>query len=270
MKKILFCTDLSENCKGVVQFISDWISGSNYIVDVAHAYDPNMVTFSSINIIKSEDIQKEMIQKMQDHLKDYLNGLPAENRGNTHLIADSSFSDALIEKAKALEVDLIITGLRQKYTLLDRFFGSTAAHMVSDSSIPLMVVPYLRNFETFDHIVFPTAIGSRDQLTEAEEDALGWIYENLKSNAQRKLHLVHIEDDKEAIELKFEHYPFSQMDFTRSYSPDVAAGIIDYLNAHDVDLLAIYRPAKNIWEKIYKSSVAKKLLFKSHLPILFL
>lgn len=270
MEKILFCTDLSDNCKGVLNYISDWVKGKNYIVDVIHAYDPNMVIFSSINIMKTSDIQKEMIQKMHNHLNEYISLLPKANRGKTHLLADSNFSEALIAKSKDLGVDIIVAGLRQKYTLLDRFFGSTTARLVEDSDIPVLVVPYLRTYAPYQHILFPTAISSGEAMTSNEENALEWIENHLTSETQRKIHLLHIDNNHDKVEEKIDNYLSNETDYTRSYAADVATGVIDYLERNGVDLLAIYRPAKSTWEKIYKSSVAKKLLFKTHLPILFL
>ena len=133
MKKILFCSDLSENCNSLSSYLSSWVAGTDIIVDVMHAYDPTDFSVSSINTIDTPTIQEERKIQVNGYLDTFLTCLPEQNRGEKHLVADKSFATAICMTADNIKADMIVSGLREKYTLMDKFMGSTAATLIKMS-----------------------------------------------------------------------------------------------------------------------------------------
>ena len=270
MKKVLFCTDLSKSCHSLSEYIADWVKGTDVIVDVIHVYDPAVLSLSTVNIMDQPDIKEETQQQMNGYLDSFLESLPKENRGQKHLLADKAFSTTICMTADKINADLIVSGLREKYTMMDKFMGSTAASLIKTASLPVLVIPYERSYSPYKTVLFPTQIASRADMSIGEEDALTWIYDHMDKDADPAIHLLHIEQDKAPIPMTNKEYPYSQMKFTTSYSPDVVMGIIDHLEQHDSDLIAVHRTEKSMWDRIHKSSVAKNLMYKSKMPILFI
>ena len=134
----------------------------------------------------------------------------------------------------------------------------------------MLVIPYERIYVPYKTVLFPTQIASRDEMTEAEEDALTWIYDHLDKDADPAIHLLHIESDKQIGGTTIKEYPYSQMKFTTSFSPDILTGIIDHLEHDQSDLIAVHRTEKSLWDRIHNSSIAKNLMYKSKMPILFI
>ncbi|MBT8219768.1 MAG: hypothetical protein KJP00_08085 [Bacteroidia bacterium] len=92
----------------------------------------------------------------------------------------------------------------------------------------------------------------------------------MDSSTPLNIHMLHVGQQTDGLDNTYINYPFSTMEFIRSSSDDIATGLCDYVDSHNIDLVAIYRSAKTLWQNIYRSSLAPKILFQSKLPLLFL
>jgi len=243
------------------------VSGTDIVVDIIHSYDPDLVNIPAVDMpefSKFDATRKtEMIAKMEG----FLSNLPPSNRGQYHLIEDVDRALSINQTALRINADLIVTGLRNRYTLMDKLIGSTAAKLVAVRNPPLLVIPYDTAYTPIKKVLFTTESPSRDKLTPREEDALTWIYNHLDKDALPAIHILHITNEKQ--QTTVEEHAFMQMKFTATYSTDVVMGIIDHIESLPVDMLVVDHGEKDLWERIYKSSVAKNLLYKSQMPILF-
>ncbi|MBT8219769.1 MAG: universal stress protein [Bacteroidia bacterium] len=101
---------------------------------------------------------------MQTHLEEIIQALPKENRGHIHAKEGGGIPEQLMTTAKENDIDLIVMGLRKKYSLIDRFFGTISARMVNILEIPIMVIPYGARYAEIKDILFPTAMTSNNTL----------------------------------------------------------------------------------------------------------
>ena len=268
MKKILFCTDLSKSCNSLCKYIRDWVDQTDIVVDIIHSYDPDLVNIAAIDMPKLAAHQEKMKGEMIANMETFLTNLPENNRGKYHLVEDINRALAIRQTALIVKADLIVTGLRDRYTLLDKLIGSTAAKLVGDVNPPLMVIPYGRKFSPIKKVLFTTQESAKDQLSEREDNALTWIYDNFNNDTIPDIHILHVTNKR--MSASSEEHPLMPLKFTSTYSTDVVMGIIDHLESSSVDLLTVHHKEKNLWERIHKSSVAKNLLYKANMPILFL
>ena len=268
MKKILFCTDLSKSCNSLCKYITDWVDQTNIIVDVIHSYDPDLVNIPEMDMPKLSEFHEEMRSKMISNMEAFLSELPEQNRGKYHLEENVNRAQAIRQVALTIKADLIVTGLRDRYTLMDKLIGSTAAKLVGDVKTPLFVIPYDRKYKPIKKVLFTTQSASKDQLSVREENAITWIYDHFDKDALPAIHILHVAQEK--AQATIEEHPIMQMKFTSTHSTDVVMGIIDHLESSPVDIVVVHHEEKNLWERIHKSSVAKNLLYKAKMPILFI
>lgn len=268
MKKILFCTDLSQSCQNLCAYVSEWVGGTDIKVDIIHSYDPDLVNISSADMTEFSEFHAERKKEMVSKMKSFLSELPEQNRGKYHLEEDVNRALAIRQMALITKADLIVTGLRDRYTLMDKLIGSTVAKMVGDVNPPLLVVPYDRKYTPIKKVLFTTQSTSKDELSVREEDAITWIYDHFNKDAVPAIHILHVV--KEKVQTIVDEHSIMPLKFTSTYSTDVVMGIIDHLESSPVDIVVVHHEEKNLWERIHKSSVAKNLLYKAKMPILFI
>ena len=273
MKRILFATDFSDSCDNTFEYLKSLIGDHEVIVDLIHVYTipVNIATGVPHAAIKGMlDEKKNASIRRMSELRDQLNEL---QKGKIYPIYGVYPSSEIAEVAKHADADLIVTALRQKYSLMERMIGTVTAHTIQKSDIPVLAIPNQCEYRPINNIIFPTQINVSDKLAQREIDALTWLYGFWEIIKQPQIHVVHIDTDinkKNYLELTFKNKPFADMDFTLSSADTVEEGILEYMSSHDVDLLALYKPHRNLWERIYRSSVTRQLLYKSRLPLLVL
>ncbi|RMD75356.1 MAG: universal stress protein, partial [Bacteroidetes bacterium] len=52
------------------------------------------------------------------------------------------------------------------------------------------------------------------------------------------------------------------------YQDDVISGLDDYVKTHKIDILALFIPARRLWERLFHSSVSQRMVYHSTTPLL--
>jgi nucleotide-binding universal stress UspA family protein len=149
-KKVLFCTDFSENSDYAFEFaygIAKRDEGLLYILHVIPR-NPNQ---EMIRGYVSEDIlrniQKGLEQELDDNYKErYTKKI--EDTVKFEVVTKSGREDEEILKfAKDEKVDIIVVGTHGKTGIEHVFFGSVAEKVLRHSPVPLFVIPCKKKIE---------------------------------------------------------------------------------------------------------------------------
>jgi hypothetical protein len=103
-------------------------------------------------------------------------------------------------------------------------------------------------------------------------DALHQIFHNDPDDAQRKLHIVSVVGPENTIdtiklaELNHKYSAAETVDIV--YNQSVYEGVTLYLNEHEIDVLALYLPQRNIIGKLAHYHLTRDLIHKTDYPIL--
>lgn len=270
MKKILFATDFSESADNALKFTSDLIKGKDIIVDMIHVYDIPVTDSSYIPYAAVEGMIEIKKEASTNRLNECLEKINEENRGKGYPVFGVYPSSEIADLAEEIGSHLVVMALREKYSLMDRLIGSVTAHTIQKSTVPVLAIPANAVYGEFDDILFPSQMDSYIEMSEPEKKALEWLYDFWDLFDGPKIHLLHIEKDegKNKLDITFKNSPFEQMDFTISHADDVHEGILQRLLENDTDLIAIYKPDRRFWERLFHNSETKKLLYDSPVPIL--
>ena len=143
-KKVLFCTDFSENSDYAFEFafgIARRDEGLLYILHVIpHNPQQEMIRgYISEDIL--ENIQKSLEQELDDDYKEHYTK-KIEDAVRFEVITKSGREDEEILKfAKDEKVDIIVVGTHGKTGIEHVFFGSVAENVLRHSPFPLFVIP---------------------------------------------------------------------------------------------------------------------------------
>lgn len=143
-KKVLFCTDFSENSDYAFEFaygIAKRDEGLLYILHVI-PHNPNQEIirgYVSEDILRN--IQKGLEQELDDNYEEHYTK-KIENAVKFEVATKSGREDEEILKfAKEEKVDLIVMGTHGKTGIEHVFFGSVAEKVLRHSSFPIFVIP---------------------------------------------------------------------------------------------------------------------------------
>ena len=144
-KKVLFCTDFSENCDiafGYAFGIAKRDGSALYILHVMPSPNnyPHYVEgyLSSEEWAKIEKNNREAIDKNFE--EKYLSQI--KDKSNVHVVVKSGREDEeILEFAKKEKVDIIIVGTQGRKGISHAFLGSVAEKIVRRSPFPVYVIP---------------------------------------------------------------------------------------------------------------------------------
>ena len=267
MIKILVPTDFSANANLALEHaikVANQLSG---VVHVLHAYQIETRTgsFVSIENIIQEDREKDITQlvdKMRPLLK---SGTQLEGH-----VSKGSSVDSIIKKAQKLNADMIIMGTTGAGGMKKLFLGSTASHVINETSIPVLAIPM--DIHRFDLSNITLALDAKNLESLSILKPLVTLAKAFKSS----LMLVTILDPIQAntgVDPEIEAF-FKEADISYTYfgitAPDVIAGIQEFVVREKSDLLCILHRSRGLFEGMFDQSVAKQIAFDSSVPLLVL
>lgn len=149
-KKVLFCTDFSENSNYAFEFalgIAKRKEGLLYILHVIPDIRPKQ--YAELYV------PKEVLEKIQKDLGEYLNNQYKEryvkkigNGIKFEIVTKSGREDEeIIKFAEKKKVDLIVMGTHGRTRMEHVFFGSVAEKVIRRSPFPVYVIPSRKMLE---------------------------------------------------------------------------------------------------------------------------
>ncbi|MCK4784182.1 MAG: universal stress protein [Desulfobacteraceae bacterium] len=143
-KKVLFCTDFSENADYAFEFaygIAKRDEGVLYILHVIpenpnQAYVESFITTEDIEKIQ-KSIEEDLVNKYRERYEEKIEG-----EIKFEIITRSGREDEeILEFAKKEKVDLIVMGTHGRTGIEHALFGSVAEKVLRRSPIPVFIIP---------------------------------------------------------------------------------------------------------------------------------
>ena len=171
-----------------------------------------------------------------------------------------------------LKPDWVIMGTKGSTGLKKILFGSNASYVVSESPVPVMVIPNQSLFDEFQKIVFTTEYQKNDLelLHSLIEFAKLW-----KSSIQ-VLHISQEKNLKSSImqrgfrEMIQDEIDYKKLEFSVEYASNFLEGIARYQVPGGCSLLAMGRYDLDFLNQIIDYSETKAMSFYSQTPLLVL
>jgi nucleotide-binding universal stress UspA family protein len=149
-KKVLFCTDFSENSDYAFEFaygIARRDEGLLYILHVMPENPHQAFATAMITNEQLEQIQKAIEEDLDNKYQERY-GKKIENGIRYEFITKSGREDEEILKfAKDERVDIIVVGTHGKTGIEHVFFGSVAEKVLRRSPFPVFVIPCKKKLE---------------------------------------------------------------------------------------------------------------------------
>jgi len=151
-KKILFCTDFSENSDYAFEFAYGIAKRDDGLLYILHVIPKNPNQAYADAYISREDlerIQKSIEEYLDDSFREhYINKI--EDGVRFEIVTKSGREDDEILKfAQKEKVDIIVIGTHGRTGIEHVFFGSVAEKVLRHSPFPVFIIPCKKKLERF-------------------------------------------------------------------------------------------------------------------------
>lgn len=274
MKKILFPTDFSEaslNSKSYAIEIAKRSGAQVYLLNVYNVtiYDPNMpaeLVMETMN--EAQKFAKENLDSLSKEFvsQKYSNG---KNLDVSVVYKQGLVSDEIEVFCEENNIDLIVMGTTGESGLIDKILGSNTASVLEKVKCPVLAVPAKANYKNIQNVVYAS------NLTDDDTKEVMQLKDFLQL-FDAQLTYLHVcdEDDKPLQNEKDTIFDglkneigYDKITLQYTDGTDVEKGIEDYINSHTVDILVMAIHKRNFFEKIFKRSLTKEMVYHSQIPL---
>lgn len=269
MKKILVPTDRSDNAKHALNYALELFKGEEVEFVLFQSFDIPTYTADMPVIIEdfgSDEVKRLLEQDVHDLRKKYAEGKFTFSA----MVESGSLSFNVEHLVEELGIDMVVMGTKGASGISAAIIGSNTSDVIQAATCPVLAVPESATIELPTQILFAT---DNKGLSDASViTSLTDIAKKFKSH----IHLMNVLDEgkmttvDEAVEgLKLDHI-LEEIEHTFHFenAADKAQAIENYLNTHNIDLLAVVPRKNNFFDAIFHRSVTRKLTLHTKVPML--
>lgn len=269
MKNILVPIDFTPASRVASEYAASLAQLFNAKIYLFHVYiEPTPATeVPSAWIITDDRLQKESEAHVNSEVEYLSNAYAIDVSG----VSEMGYkSDAIIEKAKEVNADLIVMGRKEGKS---KILGSTTLTINRRSKRPVLIIPAGHTFHPIKNIVFAS------DFAEMHDNKclvpLFDLLEHFKSNLQ----LLHVKKKGKAMTAQevpgriqigraFAQVPFWGYDEVED--DNVEHAIENYIQKHPTDLLVMVAHHHNIIERLFGTVHTQSMGYRAKLPLLIL
>lgn len=276
-KTILVPTDFSENANNAIRYAMSFAQKNKSRLLFFHVSSMPMIhpdaSLSSYKAIIQAD-EKKHLDKLEKLIsKIYASSSVKEDAQQYECSVKMGLAiDEIVVLAKEKDVEMIIMGTKGASGAKEIFLGSHTASIVEKASCPVFAIPENAEFSEIKKIVFAT------DYYDSDFSVIGQLVK-IATVSDSEIVIIHIADGeytksreedllswyKEMVKEKIGYKKISYQLFA---SKNIYEGLYSFLGTFDADIIAMSTQRRNFWEKIFNSSLTKKMAYHTKIPLL--
>ncbi|WP_276484139.1 universal stress protein [Paraflavitalea pollutisoli] len=269
MKTLFITTDFTNASHNALTYGISMARALGARIVLFHAYQIQVMAGVDTAVAVPEvDTRASVLDRLSQHLR----ALGDCGVQIDLLTGEGQASRTILQVAKEQQADLIVTGMKVHSKLFRQLFGSTVTDLAKHTKIPLLVVPETANYRMPSRIAVASDIAP--DMDAHTLDALTEIGERFQS----KVYVVRVIKDRfdEVYELLHRNEKVNRLSrsldtqYTYAHNKDVAEALGFFIEAEQIDLLALVPHKHTLLEKWFFKSTTKEVIFKSPVPVLVL
>ncbi|MFT6441570.1 MAG: nucleotide-binding universal stress UspA family protein [Salibacteraceae bacterium] len=273
-RTILLPTDFSDSSRNAIEYGLKLYAGRGYHFVLLNTVEPKAASGTGMMMNLSQMVIDDSKAGLQNDL-DWITEKKL-NDGNTieAIHMTGAFSQCIRAVVKKKQAFTIVVGTTGASGLKEFFVGSKAAEIIQESPVPVLTVPFNAVYKTVKSVVFATDLNKIDniELLEFLKNLLIRQSATLSIfHVEKSISRVKVEDRNEQKKLLIKYFDDVDVEYETLVNEDTVEGVNEYIKKHkQADILVMVPRKKNFFEKIFTKSVAKKVAYHSHVPMLTL
>jgi len=274
MKTLIVLTDFSKAATNAAKYaaaLTHQFTVSKFILFNSYEFRPVATDIPMTNQAGMAAQREESIRKLEELKLELLPFIAAETQVET-MATENALIYAVHSLIEKFHAELMVMGITGMSGFERAIIGSNTITVAREITSPLLLVPHMATFKTINKVVFATdlknnlrksaneiksiikALGARLLILNVEKSGKEHFNPAMVSE-QAMLHEVWDENDPE--------YHFNEND-------DIAAGILDFIKTHEVQMLIAIPKQHRFFESIFHKSITKRLTYHTPIPLLLL
>jgi len=266
IKKILVPTDFSAAAAKAFDFACQLAKKFDASIKLIHVYrsDFGMPVPESMAYQMLEARKDDAQRKMESFLKSKDSVIKIESAVEmgfpSDLLADYT-------KSKEEDIDLIVMGTKGEHNLAERILGSVTYAVIRDAACPVLAVPEHCSDLNIKEIAYASDLKKDQAASFAEAADIAELFGAV-------LYCVSVDvngDETDSEKRKFNDIVSKlnlDISLTEIKSDTLLHGLEIYIQENGIDMLLMCRPQRSLFDRIFHSSVTKKVALHSRVPIL--
>ncbi|MCM4171900.1 universal stress protein [Arenibacter sp. TNZ] len=266
--RILIPTDFSELSKVAIKYSVDLSKDVDIQLILLHVIDTNAPSRARIG---SHKLQEAIKTSSENSMKELIGSIKKDNSHNIDISYEIT-SGSSIEKyveifALKNNIDMICIGTKGASGLKKILFGSNAAGIIQNSSIPVLTIPEFARYKGIGNIVYSSDLYNLDK----EIDLIIPFAKLMDS----WIHILHIDKDNERFEGDLQQkeeslrkdFSYQKIKAIELKSNSVIDGINKFVADVDADMVIMFTHHTNFLEKVFQKSVTQNTAFQTRIPL---
>ncbi len=272
IKKILVPTDFSPNAHNALMYAVSIAKKERAKIILLHVF--------SINYISSEvpiEYFAEELAVTGNEAAKQLNTLSKEvkktGKINCETINRQGIAvDTIVDTIKKKQIDLVVMGTKGASGIKEILMGSNTSKVISKASCPVIAVPEKAVFQGIKKIVYATDYHLSDVVNLKQLAGMAKVF-------RAKLNVVHIANDQYTKREEEKHMDkfakkveqkihYSNISHKLLHGFDIEKKLQQYLKRESANLLATSTRYRSLIEKLFGSSITKKIAYHTKVPLI--
>ncbi|RTY96722.1 universal stress protein [Flavobacterium sp. GSN2] len=272
MKKILFPTDFSEVSKNAFIYALKLAESINAEIVTMHVYQ-----FSQANYVNVSKYLHEIYEVTElSNFENYKDEVPllrkiaeANNLGHikiSHVLILGNLVPEIKKITENENFDFVVMGTKGATGIKETFFGTIATKVMNDVKALVLAIPEHCTYHPIEKILFITQYKLEDTGSFVRVLSLSKIFQaHIDCLRVESPHHEVKEDSREDWKVLVEN---NGVTFHSIKGEDVEGIILNFIDLHKINLIAMHVYHRNFFEKLFEISLSKKLAFHINVPIL--
>lgn len=282
-KRILIPVDFSEYSMQACSFAFNLAKHMDAKVKIIHIFFnpfyPQGYTKQQSEKVEHESIEEKVrsnIQKLCNEIESKIQSGEYPSVNYSFLIKEGLPEEEIALFAEDYKPEVIVMGTRGKGEKEGDLIGSVTANVIEMTRFPIIAIPHNTAFTTIDGvktISFLTNFSQRDLLAFDKMTRILHGYDfafeiaHVATNEKEKW-----EESRKAkvTDYFMSKYPDLRIRFRQIETDDFLTGLDAYIQNEQVDLLTLTTSKRNIFMRMFRPSISRKMLYHSSTPLFIL
>nr|WP_314898266.1 universal stress protein [uncultured Flavobacterium sp.] len=272
MKKILFPTDFSDVSNNAFIYALKLADSINAEIITMHVYQLPQANYINVSEYLHEIYDVTELSNFENYKDEVplLRSIAEENNLDhikiSHVLILGYLVPEIQKITKEENIDFVVMGTKGATGLKETFLGTVATKVMNDVKAVVLAIPEHCQYQPIKKILFVTQFRPEDLEALKKVMALAKVFQ---AHIDCLRVLASPQTDKNDYMELWEQIVKNHDILLHSIaSNDVEGIILDFIDLHKIDMIAMHVYHRNFFEKLFKISLSKKLAFHVNVPIL--
>lgn len=271
IKNILVPIDFSECSKNALKIaikLAKQFDSKIYMVNAVHVHTPHpdIIGGKMIDAIIM-DYESQVQESFQELEKDVIELQDVPHEADRFL---AYLTDAIYTECASKNIDLIVMGTREKHSDIEHLIGSRSTDIIEFSKVPVLTIP-----ESFKEFKLKK-MGFASDLSEIKNYRKLELLNLIASSFKAEVMVFAVVDDPAKLTVKHQKlmeelsgkFTGTVCSARTVQSDSVSQGIVNFAQAHELDLLAMVPRERSFFQRIFTKSKTKHIALDIKIPLL--